>query len=99
MKDHKIAAALMVLFGFALLTTSLHAQSTFVYTNNEFGVSNSVSAFSVGSNGALTPVAGSPFLTGGSGVGGDTATIRIAVTTIRGNFLYATNDASNSISG
>ncbi len=100
MKDHKIAAALMVLFGLALLTTSLHAQSTFVYTNNgTINAPNSVSAFSVGPGGALTPVAGSPFLTGGNGGTGESGPRRIAVTTIPGNFLYATNDASNTISG
>jgi len=102
MKDHKIAAALMVLFGLALLTTSLHAQSTFVYTNNgTINAPNSVSAFSVGPDGALTPVAGSPFLTG-SALGGGlgfVATSRIAVTTLPGNVLYASNDLSNSISG
>ncbi len=98
----KIAAAFLVLV-FALLTTSLQAQSTFVYTNNNNNPSgpNSVSAFSVGPDGALTPVAGSPFLTGsafGGGLG-FVATSRIAVTTLPGNFLYASNDLSNSISG
>lgn len=78
-----------------VLPTSLRAQGTFVYTNNEPIGPNSVSAFSVGPAGALTPVAGSPFLTAGTGHAFLSSfsgpTDRIAVTTTPGNFLYATN--------
>src|SRR6267378_576526 len=89
-----------VLIGLALLTGSLHAQSTFVYTDNNIAVpasSNTVSAFSVLPNGALAPVSGSPFPSGGTGdgSGGLSASHRITVTR---NFLYAANDRSNDIS-
>ncbi len=81
----------------------LQPAKTFVYTNNNSVGSvgpNSVSAFSVGSNGALTPVPGSPFPTGGSSTGFTvTDTSQIVVTIVPGNFLYATNTASNSITG
>src|SRR2546430_3980994 len=94
----RATAALLVPLGLALLTANLHAQD-FVYVNNNSQGPNSVSAFSVGSDGALTSVSGSPFLTGGTGIGGGQLTNRIAVTTIPGNFLYASNDGSNNISG
>ena len=39
-----------------------------IYVNNNIvSPNNSVSALSVDSNGALTPLAGSPYLTGGGG--------------------------------
>jgi hypothetical protein len=38
---------------------------TYVYTNNDVFGMNTVSAFSVGEAGTLTPVPGSPFATGG----------------------------------
>lgn len=46
----RISAALLALFGFALLTAGVHAQSTFVYTNNDALAANTVSAFSVSVN-------------------------------------------------
>src|SRR5215510_10354485 len=74
---------------------TLHAQS-FVYTNNN-STSNSVSAFSVAANGALTPVPGSPFLTGGAALAGFFASNRITVGTV-GNYLYVANNTSNNVS-
>jgi hypothetical protein len=59
---------------------------------------NSVSAFSVAANGALTEVPGSPFLTGGSGVGGGGSFAINRITTAR-DFLYAVNIGSNNVSG
>jgi hypothetical protein len=46
--------------GFVCLVAPLRAQ--FAYVTNESG--NNVSAYSIGANGALTPVPGSPFLAG-----------------------------------
>ena len=76
---------------------SLWAQGNFVYTNDDQRDSaNTVSAFSVAPNGTLTPVAGSPFLTGGIGWGGGAiASNRI---TIAGNFLFASNATSTDVS-
>jgi len=70
----RIPAALLVLFGFVLLTASVHAQNgeatTFVYTNdNNDNLENTVTGFSVGPGGALIYVPGSPFKTGGTGRG------------------------------
>jgi 6-phosphogluconolactonase (cycloisomerase 2 family) len=70
----------------------------FVYVNNDVAGASSVSAFSVGAGGALTPVPGSPFQTGGRGTGGGFfATNRITVCAV-GNFLYASNAGSNDVS-
>jgi len=79
--------------------TTLLAQANFIYTNNNNAfVSNTVSAFSVASNGLLTEIAGSPFPTGGTGNGanGFIASNRI---TACGNFLYASNSFSGDVSG
>src|SRR6266566_1097441 len=92
-----VTAALLVLFGFALLAASVHAQSTFVYTNNNESP-NTVSAFSVGLGGTLTIVPGSPFLTGGEGSGLYSAS-NTATVTIRKKILYVANTGSNNISG
>ncbi len=91
-----VPAALLVLFGFALLTASVHAQSTFVYTNNNDSP-NTVTGFSVGPGGTLTKV-GSPFPTGGNGSGLFSAS-NTATVTIRKKFLYVANTGSNNISG
>ena len=50
----------VVAVGLALLPASLRAE--FVYVANF--LSNNVSAYRIGENGALTPVAGSPFPAG-----------------------------------
>lgn len=93
-----IFAGLLVLLGFAMLTASAHAQSTFVYTNNENITANTVSAFVVGVGGTLTMVPGSPFLTGGvGGAAGFYASHRIiTVTKSTGNFLYASNGGAST---
>jgi 6-phosphogluconolactonase (cycloisomerase 2 family) len=73
------------------------AQSTFVYTNND-RIPNSISAFSAGTSGALTPVLGSPFPTGGNGAGGGFfASSRITTAVVK-DFLYAANSSSNNVS-
>jgi 6-phosphogluconolactonase len=92
-KFERIFAGVLGLLGFAMLTASTYAQSTFVYTNNETTTANTVSAFVVGVGGTLTMVPGSPFLTGGvGGAAGLYASHRITtVTTSTGSFLYASN--------
>ncbi|MBZ5593153.1 MAG: lactonase family protein [Acidobacteriia bacterium] len=86
----KIAAMLALVGG-------LEAQSRFLYTNNDVLSANTVSGFSVSSAGALTPLAGSPFLTGGSGVGGG-ALGATRITVVGGKFLYASNGGTHNIS-
>lgn len=74
------------------------AQGNFVYTNDDVFGSNTVSGFSVGSNGALTLVAGSPFATGGSGNGGGFFAANRAKSTSIVNFVFASNTQSNDVS-
>jgi len=51
----------------------------------------------VGANGALSPVAGSPFATGGTGAGGGFfASPRITTAVVK-DFLYAANGGSNNV--
>src|SRR5262245_10959073 len=71
---------------------------TFVYTNNDRNP-NSISAFSVASNGSLSPVAGSPFLTGGIEAGGGFFAANRITAAIVKDFLYAANAGSNTVSG
>lgn len=71
----------------------------FVYTNDNTSGANTVSAFSVDANGVLTQIAGSPFATSGTGSGsGFFASNRATVCSV-GNFLYASNAGSNTVSG
>jgi 6-phosphogluconolactonase len=85
----------------AAIAVGAHTASTFgnfVYTNND-RTPNSVSGFIIASNGALTPVPGSPFATGGNGfTGGFFATNRITSAIVK-NFLYASNTTTNNVSG
>ncbi len=87
----------------AFFAAGLKAQE-YVYTNNDLydstntNVVNSVSGFAVDA-GTLGPIAGSPFATGPAGTvgthGGLYSSNRIIVV---GDFLYASNTGSNSIS-
>src|SRR5262245_52181172 len=70
---------------------------TFVYTNND-RTPNSVSAFSAAANGSLSPVPGSPFLTGGNGVGGGFFAADRITTAVVKDFLYAANAGTNTVS-
>jgi uncharacterized repeat protein (TIGR01451 family) len=79
-------------------TSEALAQGQFVYVNNNDVGPNTVSAFSVGANFALTPVAGSPFLTGGIGGSGGLFAAQRAEVCAMGDFLYVTNQASSNIS-
>jgi 6-phosphogluconolactonase len=88
-----------------LLASTAIAQSQFVYTNNNESTGNSneppntVSAFSVATNGTLTPVAGSPYKTAGTGGGNSIDPEEIAIASSHNaNFLYAANDGSGTIS-
>jgi 6-phosphogluconolactonase (cycloisomerase 2 family) len=69
---------------------------TFVYTNND-RTPNSVSAFLAGASGALTPVPGSPFPTGGNGAGGGFFASNRITTAVVKDFLYAANSGSNNV--
>src|SRR5215471_3529132 len=82
-----------------LLAITALAQNNFVYTNDNFSP-NTVSVFQVNpSNGALTLIPGSPFLTGGNG-GGRDVNAENMTTAMQGTagFLYAANNGSSTIS-
>ncbi|HEY3771306.1 MAG TPA: MBG domain-containing protein [Candidatus Angelobacter sp.] len=90
------AAAILLLIMALMLPANLAAQS-FVYVNNQDTV-NTVSGFSVAPTGALTPIAGSPFATGGAGstvtcYGLDRMTVNMA-----DNLLFVSNSADQTIS-
>ncbi len=80
-----------------ILPLSLHAQSNFVYVNNQ-SAANSISAFSVASNGALSPLTGSPFLTGGHGANVNCYGIDRIVISAPNNVLFVTNTLDLTIS-
>ena len=85
----KIASlALGIFFSLAVaLVTSLQAQFAYVANSGD----NTISAYSIGSNGALTPVPGSPF------AGGDVP--RSVTVDPTGQFAYVANSLRNTISG
>lgn len=81
------------------VTITLHAQHNFLYTNNDVFPANNISGYSVGSTGTATPLAGSPFLTGGEGTGAPSdSTVAVQKITTARNFLYASNSQSSNIS-
>src|ERR1700691_5232565 len=61
------ALASRLVFAPAASASGAPLSGEFVYTNDDLDVGNTVSGFSVALNGTLTPVAGSPFATGGDG--------------------------------
>src|ERR1700722_16047078 len=81
----------------AALAVSAVAQNQFVYTDNEVAPGNTVTAFQVGSGGALSEIAGSPFATEGQGGQGPINAIAVA-TTRTGYYLYAANDGDGTVS-
>ena len=82
----------------SFITISIVRDDGYVYVNNNSFGTNTVSAFSVDANGALTPIAGSPFVTGGGGVGGGFfAANRAAIAPVK-KFLFVSNEQSNNIS-
>ena len=90
-----LSPVLVFLFG-----TTLHAQTDFVYTNDDVAGANTVSGFAVKKeNGALTAVPGSPFLTGGTGMGGGLLGVNRATTCAATGRIYVSNAGSNDVSG
>ena len=81
----------------AFCTLPSMAQSAFVYTNND-RTPNTISAFSAAANGALSPIPGSPFTTGGTGAGGGSFSSNRITAAVVKNFLFAGNSGSNNVS-
>ncbi|MGE5323802.1 MAG: lactonase family protein [Actinomycetota bacterium] len=93
----RFAFSLQALVLAMLLPGSLWAQGNFVFTNND-QVTNTISAFSVGADGTLTQVAGSPFATGGAGSGGGLFASNRIGATVAGDLLFAANTETDNIS-
>ncbi len=98
MKVHSPLIAGLTLALLVFVPVGLNAQD-FVYTNNDVAGPNSVSAFSIGGGGILIPVPGSPFATGGTGIGGGFFASNRVSAAVSGNFLYASNCGTNNVSG
>ncbi len=86
----------LVILGALLVPDPLGAAGNFVYTNNT-RPDNTVSAFSVAANGTLTLLPGSPFPTGGHGMG-DSFLLSSNSIAVAGHFLFASNAASGDVS-
>ena len=90
-----IPAFLLILI---LLSPAMaQAQGNYVYVNNQ-DVANSISGFAVSSTGTLSPVPGSPYLTGG--IGSTTTCIGLDRITISApqNLLFVSNSGDQTIS-
>ena len=80
-----------------LFASNAFSQGNFVYTNDNF-TPNTVSAFKVNSEGSLTLLEDSPYLTGGTGGGSDIDAGKITTATAgKKSFLYAANVADATI--
>ena len=90
-----IPAFLLILI--LLSPAALHAQGNYVYVNNQ-DVANSISGFAVSATGSLSPVPGSPYLTGG--IGSTTTCIGLDRITISApqNLLFVSNSGDQTIS-
>ncbi|HSB11680.1 MAG TPA: beta-propeller fold lactonase family protein [Blastocatellia bacterium] len=84
----KVVLSIAILFAFC---PTKFAQSEFVYLNTGVAVGNSVAAFSLSADAALTEIVGSPFPTGQSGF------IDSPILVV-GGFLYVGNSNSLNIS-
>src|SRR5215470_3546042 len=80
-------------------TTNLYAQNNFVYTNDDVAGPNTVSGFAVASDGTLSLVLGSPFPTGGTGVGGGLLAVNRAAVCPATTLIYVSNAGSDDVSG
>jgi 6-phosphogluconolactonase len=88
----------------ALCNTCVWAQEPaagpqYVYANDDIVGSNTIEGFSLDVNtGLLVAISGSPFPTGGSGVGGGFFAAPKIIARFTGNFIYVSNGGSNNIS-
>lgn len=69
-----------------------------VYVNNNSAVQNSVAGFARHKDGTLTPLAGSPYATGGVGIGSPTGSAGAIQFSSNGRFILAVDAASNDVS-
>lgn len=86
-----------LLLVFTVVPVTGQAQGNYVYVNNQ-DVSNTVSAYSVSPAGALTQIAGSPFLTGGRGANVNCFGLDRIVASAPNHLLFVTNTLDLTIS-
>jgi 6-phosphogluconolactonase (cycloisomerase 2 family) len=96
-RAHSCIRVVCIVLAIAILAPAIATAQSFVYVNNQDTI-NSVSAFAVSTTGALTPVLGSPYLTGGVGstttcYGLDRMTISTA-----DKLLFVSNSSDQSVS-
>jgi 6-phosphogluconolactonase (cycloisomerase 2 family) len=93
---HRPRLAFGLLFFALCLLLPVEVRGQFVYVNNE-AARNRVSGFRISPNGTLTPVAGSPFET--NSLGGRVDSFSNATITVTGDFVFACNTVSRTVSG
>jgi DNA-binding beta-propeller fold protein YncE len=74
------------------------AVTGYVYVNNNAAVHNNVAGFARHPDGTLTPLAGTPFQTGGAGIGSPTGSAGAIQLSSDRRFILAVDAASNDIS-
>ena len=70
----------------------------YTYINDNTATSNTIAGFDRHADGSLTPIAGSPFLAGGAGLGAGLASQGAIQVTSDGRYLLAVDAGSNQIS-
>ena len=95
-----LLAATISLFGAAASASAGTASPVvgFTYVNDNTAVANTVAGFDRHADGSLTPMPGSPFATGGAGLGAGLASQGAIQATPDGRFLLAVDAGSNQIS-
>jgi 6-phosphogluconolactonase len=97
-----IAAGLVALAGAiaapAVASAAQSHQSGFVYVNDNTAGANTVAGFARQADGRLSPLAGSPFKTGGAGTGSGLASQGAIQVTGDGRYVIAVDAGSNQIS-
>lgn len=89
----------LILTFFALAPSNTYAQTEFLYANdNQSNTPNTVSGFSIGNNGKLKLLPGSPYQTGAAGGGGgfNISDVNGSIQ-VHGKFLYVANVSSISV--
>src|SRR5690348_16270853 len=80
------------------LAVCVCARADFLYVNSQaYSTPASIAGYRIAEDGSVTPLAGSPFATGGVGVGGGLFAVRRIVAT-PGGHLFSVNNGSQSIS-
>lgn len=87
-----------ILLPLLLLALSVKSQAqSYVYVNNQ-SLANSISGYSVSSTGALTPVPGSPYLSGGVGSTTTCQGLDRIISNAAKNLLFVSNSSDQTIS-